>query len=57
MHFELLLTPYVKIHTSADLHPVKLNIYTPAVKCSSRFSLCCVRNCISIIHLGYVYAW
>lgn len=28
---------YVKIYTSADLHPVNLNIYTLAVKCSSRF--------------------
>jgi hypothetical protein len=26
MHFELLFTPYVKIYTSTDLHPVNPNI-------------------------------
>lgn len=57
MHFELLFTPYVKIYTSTDLHPDNLNIYTLAVKCRSRFSLCCAKNCISVIHLGYVYVW
>jgi hypothetical protein len=37
MHFELVFTPYVKLYTFTDSHPVIPNIYTLVVKCSFRF--------------------